>query len=266
MYISRYMIKEPLTVTPEMSLPEARRLLTENNFRHLPVVDREGQLVGMISDRDLRSAYPSSMLSESERLLVYEQVAKAVVADIMSTDCISLTPESTLDDALLLFDRERMGALPVLDDGRVVGILSSRDLLAAYKELFGIGEKGSVLLAIEDDESGDDQGRSKSAGARDGGSGDDQGWSKSAGARDGGSGDDQGRSKSAGARDGGSGDGQSGLMTRIVTLLEQHDIPFTRLLRIYDEENGNRIYLRLNTYKIAQVVNLLREAGIKPAV
>jgi acetoin utilization protein AcuB len=125
-----------------------------------------------------------------------------------------------------------MGALPVLDDGRVVGILSSRDLLAAYKELFGIGEKGSVLLAIEDDESGDDQGRSKSAGAR----------------------------------DGGSGDGQSGLMTRIVTLLEQHDIPFTRLLRIYDEENGNRIYLRLNTYKIAQVVNLLREAGIKPAV
>ncbi len=228
MYISRYMIKEPLTVTPEMSLPEARRLLTENNFRHLPVVDREGQLVGMISDRDLRSAYPSSMLSESERLLVYERVAKAVVADIMSTDCISLTPESTLDDALLLFDRDRMGALPVLDDGRVVGILSSRDLLAAYKELFGIGEKGSVLLAIEDD--------------------------------------GQGRPKSAGARDGGSGDGQRGLMTRIVTLLEQHDIPVTRLLRIYDEENGNRIYLRLNTFKIAQVVNLLREAGINPAM
>ncbi len=228
MYIFRYMTKEPLTVTPEMSLPEARRLLNENNCRHLPVVDRAGQLVGMISDRDLRSAYPSSMLSESERLLVYERVAKAVVADIMSTDCISVTPESTLDDALLLFDRERMGALPVLDDGRVVGILSSRDLLAAYKKLFGIGEKGSVLLAIEDD--------------------------------------GQGRPKSAGAMDGGSGDGQRGLMTRIVTLLEQHDIPVTRLLRIYDEENGNRIYLRLNTFKIAQVVNLLREAGINPAV
>jgi acetoin utilization protein AcuB len=194
-----------------MSLPEARRLLTENHFRHLPVVDRDGQLVGMITDRDLRSAYPSSMLTESERLQVYDRVEKATVADIMSTDCIGLTPESTLDDALLLFDRDRVGALPVLDDGRVVGIFSSRDLLAAYKGLFGVGEKGSVLLSIEDD-------------------------------------------------------GQSGLMTRIVTLLEEHEIHFTRLLRIQDEENGNRIYLRLNTFKIASVANLLREAGINPVV
>jgi len=61
-------------------------------------------------------------------------------------------------------------------------------------------------------------------------------------------------------------DGQKGLMTRIVTLLEQHEIPFTRLLRIQDIEHGNRIYLRLNTYKIASVVALLREAGIRPAL
>jgi len=211
MYISRFMIKEPLTATSDLSLPEARRLLNENHFRHLPVVDGQGQLVGMITDRDLRSAYPSSVLTESERIAVYERVEKATVADIMSVDCISLTPDSTLDDALLLFDREGVGALPVLEDGRVVGIFSSRDLLAAYKELFGVGEKGSVLLGIEDD-------------------------------------------------------GQKGLMTRIVTLLEQHEIPFTRLLRIQDIEHGNRIYLRLNTYKIASVVALLREAGIRPAL
>ena len=245
MYISRYMIKEPVTVTPEMVLPEARRLLNENHCRHLPVVDRDGQLVGMISDRDLRSAYPSSMLTESERLQVYARVEKAVVADIMTTECITLTPESTLDDALLLFDSEGVGALPVLEYGRVVGILSSRDLLAAYKVLFGVGEKGSVLLGIEDE----------------GGSSDGQGWPNAAEAREGGSGDGQGWPNAAGAREGG-----SGLMTRIVTLLEEHDIPFTRLLRIDDEENGNRIYLRLNTYKIASVVNLLREAGIRPAL
>jgi acetoin utilization protein AcuB len=211
MYISRYMTREVLSATPEMSLPEARSLLNENHFRHLPVVDRHGQLVGMITDRDLRSAFPSSMLTESERLLAYERVEKATVADIMSTECIGLTLDSTLDDALLLFNREGVGALPVLEDGRLMGIFSSRDLLAAYKGLFGVGEKGSVLLGIQDD-------------------------------------------------------GQSNLMTRIVTLLEQHDIPFTRLLRIHDEEHGNRIYLRLNTYKIASVINLLREAGIHPAL
>lgn len=194
-----------------MSLPEARRLLTENHVRHLPVVDPQGQLVGMISDRDLRSAYPSSMLTESEHLQAYERVEKATVADIMSVECVSLTPESTLDDALLLFGRERVGALPVLNDGRLVGILSDRDMITAYKELFGVGEKGSVLLGIEDD-------------------------------------------------------GQNGLMTRIVTLLEHHDIPFTCLLRIHDEEYGNRIYLRLNTFKIASVLTLLREDGIHPAL
>lgn len=167
--------------------------------------------MGMITDRDLRSAYPSSVLSESERLQAYARVEKTTVVDVMSTECIGLTPESTLDDALLLFDREGVGALPVLEDGQLVGIFSSRDLLTAYKELFGVGEKGSVLLGIEDD-------------------------------------------------------GQIGLMTRIVTLLEHHEIPFTRLLRIHDIENGNRIYLRLNTYKIASVVTLLREAGIHPAL
>ncbi len=211
MYISRYMIKEPLTARPEMSLPEARLLLNDNHFRHLPVVDGQGQLVGMVTDRDLRSAYPSSVLTESERRLVYEQVEQATVADIMSTECLSLHPESTLDDALLLFDQKGVGALPVLEDGQVVGIFSSRDLLVAYKELFGVGEKGSVLLEIDDD-------------------------------------------------------GQPGLMTRIVTVLEHNEVPFTRLLRIEDSEHGNRIYLRINTFKIAAVLALLREEEIQPVV
>jgi acetoin utilization protein AcuB len=211
MYISRFMAKEPLTASPDMKLPEARRLLNLNRFRHLPVVDGQGQLLGMITDRDLRSAYPSSVLSEGERIAAYERIKNTTVADIMSVDCIGLNPQSTLDDALLLLDRMKVGALPVLDEGQVVGIFSSRDLLTAYKELFGVGEKGSVLLGIEDD-------------------------------------------------------GEKGLLTRIVNLLEQHDIPFTRLLRFQDIENGNRIYLRLNTYKTASVINLLREAGIHPAL
>lgn len=211
MYISRFMAKEPLTATADMKLPEARRLLNENRFRHLPVVDGQGQMLGMVTDRDLRSAYPSSVLSEGERIAAYERIKNTTVADIMSVDCVGLTPQSTLDDALLLLDRMKVGALPVLDEGQVVGIFSSRDLLTAYKELFGVGEMGSMLLGVEDD-------------------------------------------------------GEKGLLTRIVNLLEQHDIPFTRLLRFQDIENGNRIYLRLNTYKIASVINLLREAGIRPAL
>ncbi len=144
MYISRHMTKDPITISPAMNLPEARALLNDYLFRHLPVVDEQGTLVGMLTDRDLRSAYPSSVLSDSESRLVYERVEKTEVAEIMSTDCVSLAPDSTLDDALYLFEQDQLGALPVLEDGQVVGIFSIRDLTAAYKTSFGVGEKGAL--------------------------------------------------------------------------------------------------------------------------
>lgn len=206
MYISRHMTADPITVSSAMLLPEARALLNEYHFRHLPVVDEKGVLLGMLTDRDLRSAYPSSVLSSSERKLIYEKVEKTTVAEIMSTDCVTLGLDSTLDDALFLFDRDHMGALPVLDEERVVGVFSIRDLTTAYKKLFGVGEKGSMLIGIDDD-------------------------------------------------------GTPAVMTRIVTLLEEQQIPFTRLLRVQDERKGDTIYLRINTFKIAKVYTLLEDAG-----
>ena len=206
MYISRHMSKNPITISPSMYLPEARALLNDYLFRHLPVVDAEGGLVGMLTDRDLRSAYPSSVLSDSESRLVYERVEKTEVAEIMSTDCVSLTPDSTLDDALYLFDRDQMGALPVMENNQVIGIFSIRDLTAAYKTSFGVGEKGAVLIGLDDD-------------------------------------------------------GSETILTRIVTLLEKERIPFTRLLRIQSKRDGDAIYIRINTFKIAAVLDLLKDNG-----
>jgi acetoin utilization protein AcuB len=151
MYILRHMTPDPITVSPAMLLPEARALLNENQFRHLPVVDEQEKLVGILTDRDLRSAYPSSVLTDSERRLVYERVEETSVSEIMSDECLSLGVDSTLDDALFLFDRDKLGALPVLENERVVGIFSISDLNAAYKTLFGVGEKGAVLIGIQDD-------------------------------------------------------------------------------------------------------------------
>jgi len=206
MYISRHMTKDPITVSPAMYLPEARALLNDYLFRHLPVVNAQGELVGMLTDRDLRSAYPSSVLSDSESRLVYEKVEKTEVAEIMSTDCVSLTPDSTLDDALYLFDRDQMGALPVLEDGQVVGIFSIRDLTAAYKTSFGVGEKGAVLIGLVDD-------------------------------------------------------GTETILTRLVTLFEKERIPFTRLLRIHNKNDADAIYVRINTFKIAAVLEILEDNG-----
>lgn len=207
MYISEHMTHDPLTISPETLLPEARQVLNEYYFRHLPVVDLERKLIGIISDRDLRSAYPSSVTTDYERKNVFERVAKTPVAEIMASPCQFLTLASTLDDALIVFDKHKLGAMPVVDDEmRVVGMFSIRDLTAAYKKLFGMAEKGSILIGISDD-------------------------------------------------------GTPGVMSRIVTLLEKHHISFTRLIRMNQGEENAKIYLRINTFRVVAVQNLLKDDG-----
>lgn len=152
MYISEYMTPDPITVSPDMLLPAARQLLKTYQIRHLPVVDRKKKLIGIVTDRDLRSAYPSSVSSNQDKILAFEQVGKTTVADIMTTSCAALSPEASLDDALLLFDQEKIGGIPILgEEGVVLGFFSILDLAAAYRKLFGMDEKGSVLIGVEDD-------------------------------------------------------------------------------------------------------------------
>ncbi len=152
MFVTYYMSSDPITIGPEVLLPEARMILNEYHFRHLPVVDNDNTLIGIISDRDLRSAYPSSVLSNGEQHEVYKQIETTMVREIMSTICFSLRLDSTIDDALFLFEREKVGALPVIDkNDKLVGIFSIRDLTKAYKKIFGVGEEGSTLLSVKDD-------------------------------------------------------------------------------------------------------------------
>jgi acetoin utilization protein AcuB len=150
MYVRYYMTASPITVRSDLPLDQAKALLDSHNFRHLPVVDGDGRLLGMVTDRDIRSAFPSTMLAPEDRQQILNRVRQLPVGDIMSANNMVLTTTSTLDDALLLFEKKSVGALPVLDEtGRVMGILSFNDLLKAWRSLFGLGEKGSVLLAIE---------------------------------------------------------------------------------------------------------------------
>ncbi len=151
MFVYYYMTPEPLTINQEISLTEAYDILSEHHFRHLPVVDDSGKLLGMVTDRDLRSACPSSILTGEERQKIVDQVSGTPVSAIMSRAFVSLQVTSTLDDALLRFTSRSIGALPVVDSReRVVGIFSLNDMMAAYRSLFGLGEKGSILVSIKD--------------------------------------------------------------------------------------------------------------------
>lgn len=151
MFVHYYMTPTPLTITSEMSVEEAYNLLRKHSFRHLPVVDEAGVLLGMVTDRDLRSACPSTILKGDELQEVRNRVSQTPVGDIMSRDFVTLEPVSTLDDALLRFKSRSIGAIPVVDSSRqVVGIFSLNDMMAAWRSLMGIDEKGSMLLTIID--------------------------------------------------------------------------------------------------------------------
>jgi len=150
MYVQYYMTPSPLTVNPETRVGAASDLLEKHDIRHLPVVDGEGKLVGMVTDRDIRSAFPSKIVDSDDLMAKLEKVQNLPVSQIMSTKTLVLRTVSTLDDAILFFEKRTIGALPVLDEmGRVVGILSFKDLMKAWKSLFGLGEKGSFLIALE---------------------------------------------------------------------------------------------------------------------
>lgn len=152
MYIAAAMSPEPFCLHPEMTLLQVRDVTAGKRVRHFPVTDAAGRIVGMVSDRDLRSALPSTALNPTLRADQLERLGRVRVESMMSRPPIALQRGATLDDALLLFDRHRIGALAVTDhDGLLVGILTVRDVLAAYRRLFGIGTPGSSQVEVRDD-------------------------------------------------------------------------------------------------------------------
>ena len=131
MYIHYHMTPEPISMHLEQTVAEAIDLLQRHSFRHVPVVDDEGVLKGIISDRDLRSARPSSVARSKERRFVEERVNNTPLSQLMTPDCLTLSPMATLDDALLLFQTRKIGALPVLD--RIACMQSEMSLIPLYQ-------------------------------------------------------------------------------------------------------------------------------------
>jgi acetoin utilization protein AcuB len=155
MFVSRSMAKKVMTVDRQTSLLEAQKLMQQRNIRHLPVVDADNRLVGMVTDRDIRSALPYELAKGEGDDPTREQYAHVKVADAMTTDLLTISPSHTLQDAILLIEQKKVGAFPVVDDdNKLVGILSVRDLLRAFVNVLGIGEAGTLLCILVDEKVG----------------------------------------------------------------------------------------------------------------
>ena len=131
------MTREVVTVGPETTAGEALALCREKGIRHLPVLEG-GRLGGMISDRDLRSATPA--LGDPDRAEALERIR---VADEMAKEVATVRPEDPIEEAAIEMYERKIGCLPVVDDGNLVGIVTSSDVMRAFVRLVGAHAPGS---------------------------------------------------------------------------------------------------------------------------
>jgi acetoin utilization protein AcuB len=144
--------RNPVTIGPEASFYEARNLIHEKGVRHLPVVDKNSMLVGIVTDRDIREAAPSDATLLSVQELNY-LLGKLKVSSFMTPKdkLITINPDTLIEEAVQLMHDNKIGCLPVIEQGKLYGIFTETDALDHLVDIFGFKQKGTRLtLALED--------------------------------------------------------------------------------------------------------------------
>lgn len=144
--------RKPITISPEASFFEARNLIHEKGIRHLPVVDKNNKLVGIVTDRDIRQAAPSDATLLSVQELNYLLGKLKVSAFMTPKDkLITIVPDALIEEAVQLMRDHKIGCLPVVEGAKLFGIFTETDVLDHFVDIFGFKQKGTRLtVALED--------------------------------------------------------------------------------------------------------------------
>jgi acetoin utilization protein AcuB len=142
------MPREVVVLSPQTTAAEALALCREKHIRHLPVLE-EGRLAGIVSDRDLRSAAPA--LGDPDRASALEEIR---ISDVTTRDVVTARPDDPIEEAANRMRERRIGCLPVVEDGELVGIITSSDVMEALVYLVGAHEPGSRLEVVMPDRPG----------------------------------------------------------------------------------------------------------------
>jgi acetoin utilization protein AcuB len=130
MRVSELMTGPPITIAPETPVLEARRVMQTRAIRHLMVVE-SGRLVGIVTDRDIRLNMPSPATTLSVWEVNY-LLARLTVREVMTKTVIVVEPDRPAQEAAQLLVTEKIGALPVVDGERLIGIVTETDFLRAF--------------------------------------------------------------------------------------------------------------------------------------
>ncbi|HBD10233.1 MAG TPA: acetoin utilization protein AcuB [Syntrophobacteraceae bacterium] len=147
MYVGWSMKTYLITAPPDTSVLKARELMDQHKISHLPVADGRAHLLGIVTDRDLKQAWasPASTLSVYELTYVLQ---KLTVGNIMTREVVTASPDMTIERAARLIHDHRIGALPVVKDEKLVGIITSTDLMEVLLMALGMSDDSSRLSIL----------------------------------------------------------------------------------------------------------------------
>jgi acetoin utilization protein AcuB len=154
MTVGQRMTKNPITVKPDTPVSEAQYTMRKEKIHRFPVVDKDQKLKGIVTEKDLLYATPSPATT----LDVYEMsylLSKLKVDEVMTTDLVTVTEDTPIEEAARVLVDNNIGGLPVLRDGKLVGIITESDLFKVFLEMFASRQKGVRMTMIVPEERGE---------------------------------------------------------------------------------------------------------------
>lgn len=141
MTVGKRMTPNPITIQPDCSVAKARKIMQREKIHRIPVVEKNGRLKGIVTEKDLLKASPSAATA----LDVYEiseLLASLTVETVMTTEPITIDEDTTIEDAARIMSDNNIGGLPILREGKLTGIITESDLFKIFIELFGARRSG----------------------------------------------------------------------------------------------------------------------------
>jgi len=146
------MSKPVIIISPDMPITEALSLMKKEHIRRTPVA-KNGKLVGIVSDKDLLNASPSPVTTLSIWEMNY-LLSKITIAEVMTKNVMTIDENTPIEQAARIMADNKIGGLPVVRDGNVVGIITETDLFKVFLELMGAREAGVRVTALVEDKPG----------------------------------------------------------------------------------------------------------------
>jgi len=153
MLVGDRMTKRPITITEDTGIDKALELMHSEKVRRLPVLNKQGQLVGIVSELDLLKASPSPATSLSIYELPY-LLSRIKMRDIMAKDVITVTEDTPLEEAALIMAENKIGGMPVMRGDKLVGIITETDMFKIFLEMLGAREEGVRISMLVPEKKG----------------------------------------------------------------------------------------------------------------